>query len=107
MLNDDTWRKLDLPHDWAIEGPFDRASPANHDGGYLNGGVGWYRKTFTLPAEAKGRCAWIEFDGAYMDADVWLNGHPLGRHPYGYTSFRLRPRTVVDIRRRQRAGRAA
>ena len=54
-LDDAAWRKLDLPHDWAIEGPFDRKSPATHEGGYLNGGVGWYRKTFTLPPEAKGR----------------------------------------------------
>ena len=69
------------------EGPFDPTSPAGEGGGYLNGGIGWYRKTFDTPAEAKGRRTWIEFDGAYMDSDVWLNGQHLGRHPYGYTSF--------------------
>ena len=69
------------------EGPFDPTSPAGAGGGYLNGGIGWYRKTFDTPAEAKGRRVWIEFDGAYMDSDVWLNGKHIGRHPYGYTSF--------------------
>ena len=69
------------------EGPFDPLSPAGDGGGYLDGGVGWYRKTFATPPEAKDRRVWIEFDGVYMDSDVWLNGKHLGRHPYGYTSF--------------------
>ena len=76
-----------MPHDWSIEGPFDPQSPARDGGGYLNGGIGWYRKSFATPPEAKDRCVWIEFDGVYMDSDVWLNGKHLGRHPYGYTSF--------------------
>ena len=71
----------------ASEGPFDPLSPAGEGGGYLDGGIGWYRKTFATPAGAKDRRVWIEFDGAYMDSDVWLNGKHLGRHPYGYTSF--------------------
>ena len=69
------------------EGPFDPLSPAGDGGGYLNGGIGWYRKTFATPPEAKDRRVWIEFDGVYMDSDVWLNGKHLGRHPYGFTSF--------------------
>ncbi len=69
------------------EGPFDPLSPAGDGGGYLNGGIGWYRKTFATPLGAKERRVWIEFDGAYMDSDVWLNDKHLGRHPYGYTSF--------------------
>lgn len=69
------------------EGPFDPTSPAGDGGGYLDGGIGWYRKTFDTPAEAHGKRMWIEFDGAYMDSEVWLNGKHLGRHPYGYTSF--------------------
>ena len=69
------------------EGPFDPTSPAGDGGGYLDGGIGWYRKTFDTPAEAKGKRVWIEFDGAYMDSEVWLNDTHLGRHPYGYTSF--------------------
>lgn len=75
------------PESVAPEGPFNPLSPARDGGGYLDGGIGWYRKTFTLPPAAKGRCVSIEFDGAYMDSDVWLNEKHLGRHPYGYTSF--------------------
>ncbi len=86
-FNDSSWRLLDVPHDWSIEGAFDQRSPAGAGGGYLNGGIGWYRKTFATPADAKGRRVSIEFDGVYMDSDVWLNGKHLGRHPYGYTSF--------------------
>ncbi|MGD0897178.1 MAG: beta-galactosidase GalB [Thermoguttaceae bacterium] len=86
-LDDSSWRKLDVPHDWSIEGPFDRQSPSGNGGGYLNGGIGWYRKTFAAAAEWKDRRVTIEFDGAYMDSDVWLNGEHLGRHPYGYTGF--------------------
>ena len=86
-FNDSSWRLLDVPHDWSIEGPFDQHSPAGAGGGYLDGGIGWYRKTFATPADAKGRRVTIEFDGVYMDSDVWLNGKHLGRHPYGYTSF--------------------
>jgi beta-galactosidase len=70
-----------------FEGPFDPLSPAGAGGGYLDGGIGWYRKTFATPAEAKDRRVWIEFDGAYMDSEIWLNGKLLGRHPYGFTSF--------------------
>jgi beta-galactosidase len=86
-LQDDAWRMLDVPHDWSIEGPFDPQSPAGSGGGYLNGGIGWYRKTFATAPEWKDRHVTIEFDGAYMDSDVWLNGTHLGRHPYGYTGF--------------------
>ncbi len=67
-------------------GPFDADSPAGTAQGYTLGGVGWYRKTFTLPVE-RGRRVTITFDGVYMNAEVWLNGQPIGRHPYGYTSF--------------------
>jgi beta-galactosidase len=98
LFDDSSWRTLDLPHDWMIEGvpgsdpsamdgPFDSKSPAGADGGYLNGGIGWYRKTFTLPQTARGRRVSILFDGAYMDADVSCNGQKLGNHPYGFTSF--------------------
>ncbi|MEI8371631.1 MAG: glycoside hydrolase family 2 TIM barrel-domain containing protein [Planctomycetota bacterium] len=86
-IDDTSWRQLDVPHDWSIEGPFDPHSPGGEGGGYLNGGIGWYRKTFPTPPEAKDRHVWIEFDGVYMDSDIWLNGKHLGRHPYGYTSF--------------------
>ena len=85
--DDAGWRRLDLPHDWSIEGPFDQNHPCGGGGGYLPGGVGWYRKVFRLPPTATGSTVWIEFDGVYKNADVYLNGHHLGFHPYGYTSF--------------------
>jgi beta-galactosidase len=92
------WRSLDVPHDFSIEGPpgkdpstmdgpFDKASPAGVHGGALNAGIAWYRKTFTVPETSKGKHVTIQFDGVYMDSDVWLNGEHLGNHPYGYTSF--------------------
>ena len=85
---DDTgWRRLDVPHDWSIEGSFSEDAPSGGRGGSLPGGVGWYRKRFNLPNQDRGRKATIQFDGVYKHCDVWLNGHHLGFHPYGYTSF--------------------
>jgi beta-galactosidase len=86
-FNDATWRVLTLPHDWSIEGKFDEKNPAKPEGGGLPTGIGWYRKTFTLPATA-GRNVFIEFDGVYKRNEVWLNGHSLGQRPNGYISFR-------------------
>ncbi|GAB3163581.1 glycoside hydrolase family 2 TIM barrel-domain containing protein [Telluribacter humicola] len=90
---DTHWRQVDLPHDWSIEdlpnqnGPFDRSSIGAHSTGFVVGGTGWYRKRFrTGPAEQNKRIT-IHFDGVYMNSDVWLNGHHLGFHPYGYTPF--------------------
>lgn len=88
-FDDSRWRTLDLPHDWSIEGPFDEKDPGGWCGGYLPGGLAWYRKTFSLPAEYAGKRVLIEFDGVYMNATVWLNGHKVGNHVYGYTSFCL------------------
>ncbi len=70
-----------------MEGPFDKNSPAGNGGGYLNGGIGWYRKTFTLPDSKKGRVYTLLFDGAYQNSHVWINGHDLGVRPYGFVSF--------------------
>ncbi|HJX91290.1 MAG TPA: hypothetical protein VJ372_12390, partial [Pyrinomonadaceae bacterium] len=92
-FDDTAWRTLDLPHDWSIEdlpgtnSPFNRDAISQVNGGFTNGGTGWYRKTFTLPNEQKGKRFLIQFDGVYMNAEVWLNGRSLGTHPYGYTSF--------------------
>lgn len=80
-----TWRTLNLPHDWSIEGQFSESHPATNQGGALPGGIGWYRKTFTLPA--KGKQVRIEFDGIYRNSEVWINGQYLGKRPYGYSSF--------------------
>ena len=85
--NDASWRKLNLPHDWSIEGDFSRSNPATTQGGALPTGVGWYRKSFTLPAAVKNKIISIEFDGVYRNSEVWINGHYLGKRPYGYSSF--------------------
>jgi beta-galactosidase len=87
-LSDGAWRTLNLPHDWSIEGKFSKDNPATPEGGALPGGIGWYRKTFTVPASSKNQLIYIDFDGVYQKSDVWLNGHHLGFRPNGYISFR-------------------
>ncbi len=87
-LDDSQWRVLDVPHDWSIEGKFSEKNPATPGGGALPGGIGWYRKSFTISESEKGRLAFIEFDGVYRNSEVWINGHFLGKRPYGYISFR-------------------
>ena len=111
-FDDSLWRRVDLPHDWSIEdltptaeatgegtiwvggntptkiGPFDVALSAGQEAtGWVVGGTGWYRKQFRLPAMDERAQAEIRFDGVYMNSEVWINGHSLGVHPYGYTSF--------------------
>ena len=86
-FNDQNWRKLTLPHDWSIEGKFDQKNPAKPEGGGLPTGIGWYRKTFTAPVNYKNRLVTIAFDGVYKNSEVWINGHYLGKRPYGYSSF--------------------
>jgi beta-galactosidase len=87
-FNDAKWRTLTLPHDWSIEQAFDEKAPATTQGGALPGGIGWYRKTFTLPANIDDKKVYIEFDGIYRNSEVWINGHYLGKRPNGYISFR-------------------
>ena len=87
-LNDANWRTLDLPHDWSIEGKFSKDNPASPEGGALPGGIGWYRKTFTMPASSKNKLVYVDFDGVYQKSTVWINGHELGFRPNGYISFR-------------------
>ncbi|MGA2542571.1 MAG: glycoside hydrolase family 2 TIM barrel-domain containing protein [Verrucomicrobiota bacterium] len=70
-----------------VVGPFSPESPGGTATGYTVGGTGWYRKHFVLDNQTLGKRVTIEFDGIYMDSDVWLNGHHLGNHPYGYTAF--------------------
>lgn len=111
-FNDLAWRKIDLPHDWSIEdlaahpesdgrsalwddcacpteiGPFSKIhSQGGAATGWVEGGIGWYRKWFATPARPKGGRVSVRFDGVYMNADFWINGTKLGQHPYGYTSF--------------------
>ncbi|MDD4777248.1 MAG: glycoside hydrolase family 2 TIM barrel-domain containing protein [Fermentimonas sp.] len=87
-FNDDEWRKLDLPHDWSIEGEFSEDHPAGSGGGALPGGIGWYRKTFHIDRKLEDKKVFIDFDGVYMNSEVWINGHYLGKRPFGYISFR-------------------
>ena len=97
-FNDSGWRIIDVPHDWSIEdlpgqngvdiiGPFDRSAIDKGTTGYMVGGTGWYRKSFTIMDEDKDKIAFLQFDGVTMRSDVWLNGKHIGFHPYGYTPF--------------------
>ncbi len=84
---DQRWRQLDLPHDWAIEGDFLASNPSGASGGALPGGIGWYRKHFTVNPKDKNDRYVICFDGVYMNSTVYVNGHKLGTRPYGYSTF--------------------
>lgn len=85
--NDSKWRTLNLPHDWSIEQNFSSTAAATNQGGSLPGGIGWYRKTFTVPSSTKNQNTTIVFDGVYKNSEVWINGQYLGKRPYGYINF--------------------
>src|SRR5476651_611017 len=86
-FSDAAWRKLDVPHDWMIEGPYAESNPTGRGGGYLPADIGWYRKHFEVSdADAKKKI-WVEFDGVMANSDVWINGYHLGKRPYGYITF--------------------
>jgi beta-galactosidase len=92
-FDDSQWRRVDLPHDWSIEdlpgtnSPFDSNAVSQESGGFTTGGTGWYRKKFKIDINDTGKMIYLQFDGVYMNADVWVNGKHLGNHPYGYTDF--------------------
>ena len=86
-FDDSKWRKLDVPHDWSIEGPYDVSNPTSRGGGYLPSGIGWYRKSFSLNETDAKKKVFIEFDGVMANSDVWINRFHLGKRPYGYISF--------------------
>jgi beta-galactosidase len=87
-FDDSSWRSLDVPHDWGVEGKFDALNPAGGAGAFLPTGVGWYRKHLELPPGSAGKRIFVEFDGVMANSDVWINGTHLGRRPYGYIGFR-------------------
>lgn len=87
-FNDSCWKQLDLPHDWAVEGPF-RTDLEGFTGKLPWRGIGWYRKHFKVDKTDIGKRFYLDFDGAMAHAEVWLNGKKVGGHPYGYTSFRV------------------
>ena len=86
-FNDESWRKLDLPHDWGIEGKVNPKNPTGGGGGYFPAGIGWYRKTFQASDAWKANKIAIYFEGVYMNSEVFINGKSLGVYPYGYSSF--------------------
>ncbi|MFT3997929.1 MAG: glycoside hydrolase family 2 TIM barrel-domain containing protein [Asticcacaulis sp.] len=82
------WQKISLPHDWSISGPFDRNAPATGSGGWLPTGVAWYRKTFAMMPDLKGKRVFVELDGVMDRGGVWINGMHVGHRPNGYSSVR-------------------
>jgi len=84
---DAQWRAVDLPHDWSIEGLFGENESTGGPGGYLPTGIGWYRKHFRVPGASSNRKVVVEFDGVYQNSEVWINGHYLGKRPFGYITF--------------------
>ena len=86
-FDDTAWRPVTLPHDWSIEGKRYPTAPMGGDGGFFPSGIGWYRRHLAVPASWANRRVEVEFEGIYRDADVYLNGHKLAFHPYGFTSF--------------------
>ena len=83
-FSDANWRLLDLPHDFSIEADYDKKNTGSRENGFLPGGIGWYRKTINWNKNWRDKLVNIEFDGIYMNSDVWINGHFLGHRPYGY-----------------------
>jgi beta-galactosidase len=86
-FDDTNWRRVDVPHDWSIEGPVDERNPTGQGGGFMPSGIAWYRKHFTASNDSKNRLVFVEFDGVMANSDVWINGVHLGSRPSGYVSF--------------------
>ena len=86
-FDDSTWRRVDVPHDWSIEGEYHQGHPTGGKAGYLPSGIGWYRKEFDVSREWLDRRVVVAFDSVYMNSEVWINGHALGKRPNGYISF--------------------
>ncbi|MDP6526669.1 MAG: glycoside hydrolase family 2 TIM barrel-domain containing protein [Kiritimatiellia bacterium] len=86
-FDDTAWRAVDVPHDWSIEATPHPDNPAQAGGGFFPCGLGWYRKQIDIPADLGDRVVLVEFDGVYMNSEVWCNGHFCGSRPYGYSSF--------------------
>lgn len=96
-FDDSAWRRVDLPHDWAIEGPFLAEGDFGGVGRLPSWGIGWYRKQLDIPASDAGKRIVLEIDGAMAYATVWLNGHLVGGWPYGYSSWQVDLTPYVDF----------
>ena len=97
-FNDSAWRKLDVPHDWSIEGEYKEDNPGVAVSAFLPTGIAWYRKSFNVTADMLKQNVTLWFDGVFMDSTVYLNGVALGTEPYGYMSF------FYDLNRHLRPG---
>ncbi|TWT72855.1 glycoside hydrolase family 2 TIM barrel-domain containing protein [Allorhodopirellula solitaria] len=95
-FDDSTWRSLDVPHDWSIEGEYEKSHPMGDRGGYLPAGIGWYRKTVPVPEAWQGKHVEVAFDGVFMNSTVWANGEKLGTRPYGWSSFSYDISEIAD-----------
>lgn len=89
-FDDSNWADINLPHDWSIEGKFDKENPTKHNGGFLPAGKAWYRKSFYLSKSEKNKQFYIDFEGVYRNSEIWINGHYLGKRPFGYIGFRYK-----------------
>ncbi|MFP4845006.1 sugar-binding domain-containing protein [Winogradskyella sp. PE311] len=87
-IDDSSWTTLNVPHDWSFEKGVRKGGDQGQGGGYHDGGIGWYRKHFNIKKESLSNITYINFDGVYMNSDVWINGNHIGKRPYGYISFR-------------------
>lgn len=87
-IDDSSWQNLNVPHDWSFEKGVRKGGDQGQGGGYHDGGIGWYRKYFDVKKESLSKITYINFDGVYMNSEVWVNGNRLGKRPYGYISFR-------------------
>lgn len=87
QFDDHAWKRLDVPNDWSIAGPFAETNPAGGAGAFLPSDVAWYRKNFVLPDSDSGHCVCALFDGVMANSDIWINGVHLGYRPSGYVSF--------------------
>ena len=85
-FDDSDWRAVRVPHDWSAELSFTQEETGGCTA-FLPGGIGWYRKSFTVPESSQGKVVRIDFDGVYNNSDVWINGRHLGHRPYGYSPF--------------------
>ncbi len=88
LFDDSGWHKVDIPHDWSYEKGISKNGSQSANGGYFDGGIGWYRKDLHVTKDWLSKLISLEFDGVYMNSEVWINGHYLGKRPYGYISFR-------------------
>lgn len=87
LFDDQAWRTLHVPHDWAIEGEIKADAPGGDANGFFPGGIGWYRRNLDVDGALEGKRVLLQFDGVHMNSDVWVNDHWLGRYPYGFSTF--------------------